>query len=126
MKAALLSFALLSGQPTLPISDSVPKLNVEATCREMVATNKAMDLAESESFKNCMRDEATAQQQLGMLWSRTPPSVRSSCEGEATTGGFDSYVDMLTCIQMAGIGNLETASQTSLIGGSKKYRNLKK
>lgn len=33
MKAALLSLALVGGQPVILVSDHVPRLNVEALCK---------------------------------------------------------------------------------------------
>lgn len=123
MKAALLSLALLGDPEVILISDSVPHLNVEALCKSTAADDKAMGLAESQSFADCMRDETTAQQQLGSLWAATARPTRDRCEGEAVAGGFQSYVDLLTCIQAADIVN--ASSPPSTLRGGSKNRNAR-
>jgi hypothetical protein len=120
MKIALLSMALL-GSNLVPASDKVPELRVEALCQSTVATDKAMGLDEAQSFGDCMRDETTAQTQLRPLWSSTSASVRDSCEGEATSGGIQSYVDLLTCIQMTDTAN--SLTKGSGLKGASKNRN---
>lgn len=124
MKGALLSLALLGSQSVMiPVSDRVPHLKVEALCKETSATDKAMGLALAQSFEACMRDETAAQQQLTAIWQANPGSARESCEGEATVGDSQSYVDLLTCLQVAGIAN-PPAKGASLKGAS-KARNAK-
>ncbi|MCG2625873.1 hypothetical protein L6654_04470 [Bradyrhizobium sp. WYCCWR 13023] len=121
MNSALLSLALLAGSMAIPASDRVPELKVEALCKATSETDKSMGLALAQSFTDCMRDETTAQQQLGTVWSSAKPAVRDACEGEATAGGTQSYVDLLTCIQMT-----ETATalaSTPPLRGASKNRN---
>jgi hypothetical protein len=72
-----------------------------------------------------MRDETSAQQQLSSNWLTVPEPVRESCEGEAMSGGIQSYVDLLTCLQMAGWDNSASTSAAPLRGASKN-RNAKK
>ncbi|SFJ35978.1 hypothetical protein [Bradyrhizobium sp. Gha] len=119
MKAILFSLAMLGSHSLIPVSDRVPALKVEALCQSTSETDTAMGLALAQSFSDCMRDETSAQQQLVTLWSSTKPAVRESCEGEATSGGIESYVDLLTCIQMADAANT-LASAPPLRGASKK------
>lgn len=102
MKIVALSAAFLGSQLfVMPISDRVPELKVEALCKATTADDKAMGLALSQSFADCMRDESAAQKQLTTVWSTAATPLRDSCEGEAASGGSQSYVDLLTCIQMA-------------------------
>jgi len=122
MRAALLSLALLGSQAVLA-SERVPELNVEATCKSTSATDKAMGLVLAQSFDACMRDETTAQKQLVSLWQTNPGSVRDECEGEAMAGNIQSYVDLLTCIQMADSVNAD--SQGTPLRGASKMRNAK-
>jgi hypothetical protein len=44
MKIVLLSMAMVGSQFVTPVSDRVPKLNVEVTCKATVATDKEMGL----------------------------------------------------------------------------------
>lgn len=123
MKIALLSMAMIGGQLAIPVSDRVPKLNVEATCRATVATDKAMGLALPQSYEDCMRDENDAQQQLNSVWLSNSNEIRNQCEGEATAGGSDSYVDLLTCMQMADAA--KSLSPAPKLRGASKNRNSK-
>jgi len=123
MKAALLSLALLGSQPVLQASDRVPSLDVEALCKETTDVDKSMGLAEAQSFSDCMRDEATARQQLTDSWASAPAPVRDQCEREATVAGVASYVDLLSCMQMASVAN--PISPASQLRGASKKRNSK-
>jgi hypothetical protein len=121
---ALLIAASLIGLSTIANAQtSTPKLNVESTCKSTTADDKSMGLALPQSYDSCMRDETTAQQQLGPVWPATPEAVRTQCYGEAVAGGIESYVDLLTCIQMAGYAQAAQAA-TTLRGGGKN-RNKK-
>ena len=121
MNIASLFLALLASNVTVPVSDRVPELKVEALCKATSETDQAMGLALAQSVADCMRDETAAQQQLGTVWSTTKPAVRDSCEGEAASGPAQSYVDLLTCIQMADTASAQ--STTPPLRGAGKNRN---
>jgi hypothetical protein len=91
MHPAIMAIAV-STQMLTPVSDAIPKLNVEATCKGSVEADKAMGLALPQSFDKCMSDENSARQQLDPIWSSSSPAVRAQCEGEATIGDA-SYVE---------------------------------
>lgn len=118
MKIILISAAMLAGQSLIPASDRVPELKVEALCQATSDTDKAMGLALAQSVPDCMRDESAARQQLDVVWSSTKPAVRDECEREASSDGTQSYVDLLTCIQMTGAAT-ELTSAAPLRGASK-------
>jgi hypothetical protein len=123
MKVALLSLALLGQPVTIPISDKVPVLNVEALCKATVKDDKEMGLADAQSFSGCMEDEKQAQEQVSsIMWPISPSDVRKQCEMTASTGEGQSYVELLTCLQAAYIvahPNLPPGSMESLRGASK-------
>jgi len=121
MNSILFSFALLASPMVIPVSDRVPDLKVEALCKSTSETDKAMGLVLAQSYSDCMRDETAAQQQLGTVWSSTKPASRDSCEGEAVAGGPQSYVDLLTCIQMS--DSATALAQTPALRGASKNRN---
>lgn len=123
MNATSFALVMLGGSFLIPISDRVPDLKVEALCQATVADDKKMGLSEAQSFSDCMRDETDAQQQLRPLWQATATSVRDRCEGEAIAGDSQSYVDLLTCIQMAGLVSSPTAAP--ILRGASKNRNKK-
>lgn len=124
MKIALFFLALLGSATLALASDRVPNLNVESLCKETSAIDKAMGLAEAQSFADCMRDETAARQQLSSAWASTPAAIRDRCEAEATLAGVASYVDLLSCMQLSNsTGSL--ASSSSPLRGASKNRNSK-
>lgn len=123
MKIALLSMAMIGSQLATPVGDRVPRLNVEATCKATVADDKAMGLVLAQTYDACMRDENAAQRQLMSVWSNRSDAIRNQCEGEATAAGMDSYVDLLTCLQMT--DSVNVASSAVRLRGASKNRNNK-
>jgi hypothetical protein len=117
MHPAILGIAL-GTQLVTPVSDRVPKLNVEATCKATVSDNKAMGLALPQTYEKCMSDENLAEEQLGPIWSSYSASIQAQCTAEATAGGADSYVDLVVCLQMR--DTTGASSGTSLKGASRK------
>jgi hypothetical protein len=99
VKSSPLLYALLFGVfwNSGAAAQTVPRLDVEATCRAarpLVATDRNV-------FESCMRDETAAERELQGIWSGASASHRDTCAREAQTGGTPSYVDMLTCLQLA-------------------------
>jgi hypothetical protein len=120
MKTTLLTLALLGSQSVILISDRVPHLNVEALCKDVTGIDVTSD---AKAVESCMHDETDAQQQLNSIWQTTPTSVRDPCEGEAAAGGIQSYVDLLTCIQMT--DEAKSLSSSTPLKGASKNRNRK-
>jgi hypothetical protein len=118
------SIALASqpGSPSvIPVGDRVPVIDVQRSCKETGATNKAMDLDLSQSVANCLRDENSARLQLIGTWSTYSASIRDRCEKESTiTPGTASYVDLLTCVQMTDPSTISAAPD---LRGASKNRN---
>jgi hypothetical protein len=110
--------ATMGAQLLIQASDSVPKLNVEATCKGSVEADKALGLALPQSFDKCMSDENSALEQLRPIWSSYSASIQDRCHGEAVAAGDEIYVDLLVCLQMSAGTN--TTPVTNLRGASKK------
>jgi hypothetical protein len=121
MKVALSLLALLGPPVTIPVSDKVPVLNIEALCKASVEDDKANGLADPQSFSGCVQDEKDAQKQASTLWATSPSDVRNQCEITATTGGSQSYVDLLTCLQASAIVRGETSAAP--LKGASQNRN---
>jgi hypothetical protein len=101
MLRALVLFAVLLLLFTPPALGRMPELNVEAICKSRSADAKMMQSAPLESTADCVRDEEAAKQQLSTLWASTSVPIRNRCESEARSLGTTSYLDLLTCIQIA-------------------------
>ncbi len=87
MHALLLLLALSNGAPNLPI---------DRICAS--AKDAALQEDKKGSYDACVRDETSARDVLRQQWRQFPASVHSDCTFSA--GITESYVEMLTCMQM--------------------------
>jgi hypothetical protein len=85
---------ILAASSSLP--DAIPRLNIEPGCRAASSFN----LAESQSFAECMRDEADAKTEISKNWINYPAATRARCGAEVLTGGTPSYVDLYECLDI--------------------------
>ena len=79
------------------LADDVPKLDFSKSCRADVAAYPG-----GGGNKACIRDEQRAQKTLVSQWKRFSPQSRTRCTSMVTDlVGSQSYVELLTCLQMA-------------------------
>jgi hypothetical protein len=88
-----LPIAILATLSPIAVSDTVPKFDTVRECR--IEGGPSVDLA------RCSRDEAAALRQLQEAWARYSGADRKDCTIEATIGDFASYVELLSCLEMA-------------------------
>jgi hypothetical protein len=100
MKRALLFFPVLL-LFTPPAFGQVPQLNVDAVCKGRFADARLLHSTPDQSVADCVREEETQKQKLGAVWASTSVPLRNRCESDARALGTTSYLDLLTCIQMA-------------------------
>ena len=100
MKHAFLLFAVLL-LFTPPAFGLVPELNVKALCKARSANAKVMGSRPEQSVADCESDEEAAKQQLATLWALTAAPIRNRCQTDARSLGTTSYLDLLSCIQIA-------------------------
>jgi hypothetical protein len=93
---ALLPVLLLSSQTVLA-ADQVPKFDTGPICRSAGAA-AVMGTRDTAA---CDRDEITARTTLEKEWSQFTPSDKARCGRLVTLGGGPSYVDLLTCLELA-------------------------
>ncbi|HET7911474.1 MAG TPA: hypothetical protein VFL49_05560 [Pseudolabrys sp.] len=87
-------FGLLSDAA---FADDVPKLDFRKSCRTDVAAYPA-----GGGNKACLSDEQKARKTLVSQWKRFSPQSRARCTQMVTDMvGSQSYVELLTCLQMA-------------------------
>jgi hypothetical protein len=84
-----------------PAFGQIPKLDVKAICEARSADAKKVGSPPDQSITDCMTDEESAKQQLNALWATTPVPMRKQCQSDARSLGVTSYLDLLTCIQIA-------------------------
>jgi hypothetical protein len=56
----------------------------------------------------CARDETQAKNDIAKRWSSYSTSQKKECVGESSTGGEQSYVELLTCLEMSAGGHFST------------------
>ena len=92
----LLPVLLLSSQTVLA-ADQVPKFDTGPICRSAGAS-AVMGTRDTAA---CDRDEITARTTLEKEWSQFTLSDKAHCVRLGTLGGSPSYVELLTCLEMA-------------------------
>jgi hypothetical protein len=92
IRSALLALAF--GSPLFIAVADVPAYDVSPACRAAVTVMPG-------SFEACMKDEQAARAQLAATWDRFAGPQRDNCVQTENTGGSPSYVELLTCLQMA-------------------------
>ena len=105
---AFAAFVTLAASPSSArAANDVPDFDVKPSCQS--ATRAASDLnqagdnlrAGDRSSDNCVQDEMKAKSTLSDEWTRFKISERQRCARLATLGGLPSYVELLTCLEMA-------------------------
>lgn len=78
-------------------ADTLPKFDVERTCQP-AARVAALPGRDAPA---CQRDENDARSRLGQDWTQYSSTQRANCTNLVTLGGSPSYVELLTCLEMA-------------------------
>jgi hypothetical protein len=87
----------------MPVSDSVPTLNVDQVCQGIAQQGGVSfhDNDVSEENKNCLDSEQATRDELVKQWSSFAPADKTACTNESRMGGDSSYTELLTCLEMA-------------------------
>ena len=84
-----------------PTIGRLPAFDIARNCREETA-------GVGTSVEACTKDETDAKDQLAKKWSRFDASEKKTCVGMSSVGGGQSYVELLTCLEMAAGGQFST------------------
>ena len=84
---------LFASLPFITIGDSLPKFDIARECRS--------EGGSEAELKKCADDEAAARDQAQPLWIQSSAADKASCLGETSSDGSPSYVELLTCLEMA-------------------------
>ena len=74
-------------------------------------------MVDAQSVSACMAEENDARQQLETIWQSFSVANRNLCTAEASGQGMASYVELLTCLQIAQGG---PGSQPTMLKGARK------
>jgi hypothetical protein len=86
---------VLVTQPIVALADDVPTFDVAATCRAEAQGDPGAGVAAT-----CMAQEQKARETLVSQWAQFVPQSRTNCTQEQF-GATRSYVELLTCLQIA-------------------------
>ena len=107
---ALLTLALASASAR---ADAVPDLDVERTCQSAQVTNTT--ISDKANYDGCIRSERDAKKEAERHWSSYTPAAKRQCQNQFKAGGFPSYVEMVTCLELAS-GTVPTQSTDGAAG----------
>jgi len=93
---ALLPIILTASHVVLA-ADTVPKFDVERTCRPAAAAG----ILPGRDSSACQRDENDARSKLEQDWTQYTAAQRNQCCGFAGLDRAPSYVELLTCLEIA-------------------------
>lgn len=99
--------ALTASQSPVHAANDVPQFDVKPSCN--AATQAADGLNQAgdnlrpgdRNSASCVNDEMNAKAKLGNDWTQYSVSQRRRCTSLATLGGLPSYVELLTCLELA-------------------------
>jgi len=74
----------------------VPRLDLTATCRPLDRNDFAIQI----DTQRCLESENAARATLADDWSKYPAPDRRLCTQTARMGGIESYVQLLTCLEL--------------------------
>jgi hypothetical protein len=75
-------------------TSSIPALDISTGCKP-ASPMEDQDI----NYKSCMQDEEATKQKLAKEWGSYPVAARQECVSDRSSL-VDSYVELLTCIEM--------------------------
>jgi hypothetical protein len=88
-----LPIVIMATLSPVPVSDTVPKFDIAKECR--------FEGGSTVEVQRCSDDEGDALRELQKAWRQLAGADKRNCIVEATTSGLASYVELLTCLEMA-------------------------
>ena len=86
---------ILSTLAVIQVSDKLPDLDIGRECRSEAHDGFSQDL------DRCTTDETQARQRMQKDWASFAADDRRRCIEETAIAGDGSYVELLTCLEMA-------------------------
>ena len=81
---------------TIAAADAVPTLDTRPTC-----AGAAQEISTTHTVERCQQSEQQARDALASQWSGFPTADKQACIATTRIGGFPSYVQILTCLELA-------------------------
>ena len=81
---------------TVSSADRVPMLDTRPTCADA-----EQQISVTRTVELCQQSEQQARAALASQWANFPSADRQTCVATTKIGGFPSYVQVLTCLELA-------------------------
>lgn len=96
---------------------AVPAFDLKKSCK----TTEDAALSLGRSVELCISSEEAAREQLENRWAEFPGAKRADCVGMSKIGGIPSYIEVLTCLELAqDLERIRSApAETTGFGGGK-------
>jgi len=88
---------VMTASPLVLVASKVPSFNVEPTCRSALAATNTP----GRDIQACLRDEQNARNKLDETWNSFPAKEQANCLRLSLLDGQPSYVEVLTCLEIA-------------------------
>ncbi len=88
-----LPIVILASLPFTEVADTVPNFDIVRECRS--------EGGSTATLERCAADEAAARDQLQPQWTQFSPRDKTVCLRETSMDSTPSYVELLTCLEMA-------------------------
>ena len=88
---------LVATQLTISIADTPPRFDINIVCSRVTDSS----FEKGATKEACARDEQSAQKTLENTWMQFRPQDRIRCTDMASAGGPPSYIELLTCLELA-------------------------
>jgi hypothetical protein len=93
-----LAAAFVVAAPLIAVAQELPKFDTTKSCQGAFAAYTGADKAR---YEQCLNEEKAAGTQISSTWAQWPARDRTHCAQLAALGGTPSYIEMLTCLQIA-------------------------
>lgn len=97
---AAASCLVLWAAPSLA-EDGPPRLDIESTCRSSGRAEVQVQTSQKDSEDGCLRSERAAHDEIKKRWNDYSASAKAQCSKQSQAGGFPSYVETVTCLELA-------------------------
>lgn len=94
--AAFVLMALAGSLSAAAAQSRVPQLDLTATCRALDKNDFSIQI----DTQRCLKTEDEARAKLVQDWSTYKAAERNLCTQTARMGGMESYVQLLTCLEL--------------------------
>jgi hypothetical protein len=88
---------ILAGSYVVLAANQIPKFDTDGGCRAAIAAATVVNRSEDA----CRKDEHDARAKLEQQWAHFTPAQQMRCMSLSKLGGFPSYVELLTCLEIA-------------------------